>query len=227
MSQRAEPAARPGRARLRSHPSVSSAPPSSGCRHAVTSSHLMDLYLHGLRGPARRADDVAPRTAHHVGRIPGEPFSRMRLRTSGREVAAIELPARGLPHVNVERGELLSSLAATLPPDAVTYGVRCTDVRSLSGDHDLVAITDGANSALRSVVGRPPRHRWTWTVWQACITADVPEVPAGSGAGIIRPGLFSGIWRLVSPHRPRRPTGPGPAGAGVRRRARARPGTWR
>jgi 2-polyprenyl-6-methoxyphenol hydroxylase-like FAD-dependent oxidoreductase len=41
------------------------------------------------------------------------------LRASG------ELPARGLPHVNVERAELLSSLAATLPPDAVTYGVRC------------------------------------------------------------------------------------------------------
>ncbi len=142
------------------------------------------------------ATSLLPALGIPASSIPGEPFSRMLIRTSGREVAAMELPARGLPHVNVERAELLNALAATLPGDAVTYGARCTDVRALADDHDLVAVADGANSALRSAVAGPPRKRWTWTVWQACITADVPEIPAGAGAAVTRPGLFSGIWRL-------------------------------
>jgi 2-polyprenyl-6-methoxyphenol hydroxylase-like FAD-dependent oxidoreductase len=132
-------------------------------------------------------------------RVPGEPFSRMLLRASGREVAAMELPAEGLPHVNVERAELLTALAAVLPPDAVTYGARCADppaLAALAGEHDLVVVADGANSALRTAVARPPRKRWTWTVWQACVTAEVPEVPPGTGASVFRPGLFCGIWRL-------------------------------
>ncbi|HEX6452935.1 MAG TPA: NAD(P)/FAD-dependent oxidoreductase [Trebonia sp.] len=132
-------------------------------------------------------------------RVPGEPFSRMLLRASGREVAAMELPAEGLPHVNVERAELLTALAAVLPPDAVTYGARCADPSALAalvGEHDLVVVADGANSALRTAVARPPRKRWTWTVWQACVTAAVPGVPPGTGASVFRPGLFCGIWRL-------------------------------
>lgn len=132
-------------------------------------------------------------------RVPGDPFSRMLLRASGREVAAMALPAQGLPHVNVERAELLTALAAVLPPDAVTYGARCADLPALAGlagEHDLVVVADGANSALRAAVARPPRKRWTWTVWQACVTAEVPEVPPGAGASVFRPGLFCGIWRL-------------------------------
>ena len=129
-------------------------------------------------------------------RIPGEPFSRMAIRAAGREVASMELPARGLPHVNVERAELLSALADALPSGAIRYGVRRTDVRELAADHDLVVVADGVHSAFRSAVASPPRKRWTWTIWQATVTADVPEVPSGAGASVIRPGFFSGIWRL-------------------------------
>jgi 2-polyprenyl-6-methoxyphenol hydroxylase-like FAD-dependent oxidoreductase len=70
--------------------------------------------------------------------------------------------------------------------------VRCTDAAALASDHDLV-VADGAGSALRQAVTRPPRRRWTWTVWQACITASLPEIPAGAGVSVIRPGLFTGI----------------------------------
>jgi 2-polyprenyl-6-methoxyphenol hydroxylase-like FAD-dependent oxidoreductase len=142
------------------------------------------------------ATSLLPAFGIPASRIPGEPFTRMLLRASGREAAAMDLPARGLPHVNVERGDLLSALGATLPSGAITYGVRCTDTSSLASDHDLVVVADGASSALRLSVTRPPRRRWTWTVWQACVTADLPGVPAGAGVSVIRPGLFAGIWRL-------------------------------
>jgi 2-polyprenyl-6-methoxyphenol hydroxylase-like FAD-dependent oxidoreductase len=69
-------------------------------------------------------------------------------------------------------------------------------VTALARDHDLVVIADGAGSQLRTAVTGPPRRRWTWTVWQACIAAQLPEVPAGAGASVFRPGLFCGIWRL-------------------------------
>jgi 2-polyprenyl-6-methoxyphenol hydroxylase-like FAD-dependent oxidoreductase len=142
------------------------------------------------------ATSLLPGFGIQAGRIPGEPFSRMVWRAAGREVTSTELPARGLPHVNVERAELLSALAAVLPTDSVTYGTRCTDVAALGSDHDLVVVADGANSALRSAVTRPPRRQWTWTVWQASVTVELSELPAGAGATVIRPGLFAGIWRL-------------------------------
>jgi 2-polyprenyl-6-methoxyphenol hydroxylase-like FAD-dependent oxidoreductase len=136
------------------------------------------------------ATSLLPAFGIPASRIPGEPFSRMVMRASGREVASMELPPRGLPHVNVERAELLNALAAQLPAGAIAYGQRCSDVATLAGDHDLVVVADGAQSALRPAVTRPPRKRWTWTVWQACITADIAEVPAGAGVSLIRPGLF-------------------------------------
>ena len=142
------------------------------------------------------ATSLLPAFGIPPGRIPGEPFSRMVWRAGGREVTSMDLPARGLPHVNVERAELLNALAAALPADAITYGTRCTDVAALARGHDLVVVADGANSALRAAVTRPPRRQWTWTVWQASVTADLPEVPAGAGATVIRAGLFAGIWRL-------------------------------
>jgi 2-polyprenyl-6-methoxyphenol hydroxylase-like FAD-dependent oxidoreductase len=131
-----------------------------------------------------------------ASRIPGEPFSQMVWRANGREVTSIDLPAKGLPHVNVDRAELLSALAAALPADAVSYGARCTDLVALATGHDLVVVADGANSALRPCVTRPPRKQWTWTVWQALLPADVTEVPKGAGASVLRPGTFVGIWRL-------------------------------
>ena len=67
---------------------------------------------------------------------------------------------------------------------------------ALATGYDLVVVADGANSALRPAVARPARRQWTWTVWQACVTAELPEVPAGAGVSVIRPGLFIGIWRL-------------------------------
>ena len=142
------------------------------------------------------ATSLLPVLGIPAGRVPGEPFSRMLLRASGRDVAAMELTAEGLPHVTVERADLLRALAAVLPPDAVSYGVRCADLPALAGEHDLVVVADGANSKLRTAVARPPRRRWTWTVWQARVTAELPEVPPGAGASVFRPGLFCGIWRL-------------------------------
>jgi FAD-dependent urate hydroxylase len=108
----------------------------------------------------------------------------------------MQLPAKGLPHVNVERAALLTALAAALPADTVSYGARCADVVALACGHDLVVVADGANSALRAAVTRPPRRQWTWTVWQASVTAELPEVPAGAGVSVLRAGLFVGIWRL-------------------------------
>jgi 2-polyprenyl-6-methoxyphenol hydroxylase-like FAD-dependent oxidoreductase len=142
------------------------------------------------------ATSLLPAFGIPAARLPGEPFSRMVWRAAGREVASTDLPARGLPHVNVERAELLTALAAALPDDAVSYGTRCTDPAALALGNDLVVIADGANSALRAAVARPPRKQWTWTVWQASVIADVPEVPRGAGASVLRPGLFAGVWRL-------------------------------
>src|SRR5579859_6415460 len=105
--------------------------------------------------------------------------------------------------------------AATLPDGAVRYGVRCTDTAALAVDHDLVVVADGTNSALRPAVTRPPRRRWTWTVWQASVAADIPGVPAGAGVSVVGPGLFVGIWRLSRSRltwfaeQPRRPPGDG------------------
>jgi 2-polyprenyl-6-methoxyphenol hydroxylase-like FAD-dependent oxidoreductase len=142
------------------------------------------------------ATSLLPGFGVPVGRIPGEPFSRMVWRANGREVASMDLPAEGLPHVNVDRAELLNALAAALPADAVSYGARCTDLVALATGHDLVVIADGANSVLRAAITGPVGKQWTWTVWQACIPADVTEVPKGAGASVLRPGLFVGIWRL-------------------------------
>jgi 2-polyprenyl-6-methoxyphenol hydroxylase-like FAD-dependent oxidoreductase len=142
------------------------------------------------------ATSLLPAFGIPAERIPGEPFSRLLVRASGRDVTAIELPARGLAHVNVERAELLNALAATLPQGTVVYGVRCADARELADDHDLVVVADGANSALRPAVAGRPGRRWTWMVWQARVTADLPEIPAGAGAAVARAGFFSGIYRL-------------------------------
>jgi 2-polyprenyl-6-methoxyphenol hydroxylase-like FAD-dependent oxidoreductase len=129
-------------------------------------------------------------------RIPGEPFSRMLMRAAGRDAACAELPPAGLPHVTVERAELLSALADVLPPGTVRYGTRCDDVGELAAAHDLVVIADGAHSSLRAAVAAPPRRRWGWTVWQASFDADLPGIPAGACTAFIRPGFFSGIYRL-------------------------------
>jgi len=144
------------------------------------------------------ATSLLPAFGIAADRIPGEPFSRMVWRASGREVTSMELPARGLPHVNVERAALLGALAAALPADAISYGARCADVVALARGHDLVVVADGANSALRAAVIRSPRRQWTWTVWQASVTAELPEVPAGAGVSVLRAGLFVGVWRLGS-----------------------------
>lgn len=142
------------------------------------------------------ATSLLPGLGIPAERVPGQPFSRMMLRTAGRSVAEIKLPARGLPHVNVDRGDLLNALAGTLPAGSITFGVRHDAVEGLAAEHDLVVVADGANSTLRSEVVQPPRRRWSWSLWQACVTAEVPDIPADAGAGITRAGLFSGVWRL-------------------------------
>ena len=126
----------------------------------------------------------------------GEPVGRMTIRAKGRDVASMALPAKGLPHVNVDRAPLLEALAQTLPADAVRYGVKCTDAAGLASDHDLVVVADGVYSTLRPYVADQPRKRWLWPIWQACVAAELPEVPPGVGAAVVRAGMFAGIWRL-------------------------------
>jgi 2-polyprenyl-6-methoxyphenol hydroxylase-like FAD-dependent oxidoreductase len=142
------------------------------------------------------ATSLLPGLGVPAGDLPGEPFSRMLLRASGRQVAVMDLTARGLPHLTVERAELLSALAAALPDGAIHFGVRCTTTGALAAEHDLVVVADGAHSVLRPSVCGPPGRRRTWTVWQASVAADLPEVPPGAGAAVVRPGFFGGIWRL-------------------------------
>src|SRR5205807_8903599 len=73
--------------------------------------------------------------------------------------------------------------------------VRQANVDELATEHDLVVVADGANSALRNAVVPPPRRRWSWSLWQACVTAEVLDIPTDAGAGITGAGLFSGVWR--------------------------------
>jgi 2-polyprenyl-6-methoxyphenol hydroxylase-like FAD-dependent oxidoreductase len=142
------------------------------------------------------ATSLLPALGLPAGQIPGQPFSRMLMRAGGRDVASMALPARGLPHVNVERAELLTALAGLLPDGAISYGTRCGDVSALAAGHDLVVVADGANSSLRPVVTGPVRRRWTWTIWQATVAAELPEVPGDAGASVVRTGFFGGVWRL-------------------------------
>jgi len=142
------------------------------------------------------ATSLLPALGVPAGQVPGEPFSRALVRASGRVVATMNLPARGLPHVNIERAALLQALATVLPAGTVRFGERVADVPALAGEHDLVVVADGANSTLRPFVAGPARQRWTWTIWQAGVTAEVPEIPADAGAMVVRPGFFSGIYRL-------------------------------
>lgn len=143
------------------------------------------------------ATSLLPAFGIPANHIPGEPFSRMVFRASGREVASMSLPAKGLPHVNVERAELLTALAAVLPDDAIVFGNRCTDAQALATEYDLVVVADGSNSVLRSAVTEPPRQRQTWMVWQASVTAGIPDLPAGACASVVRHGFFSGVFRLA------------------------------
>jgi 2-polyprenyl-6-methoxyphenol hydroxylase-like FAD-dependent oxidoreductase len=115
------------------------------------------------------ATSLLPALGIPADRIPGAPFSRMLLRASGREAACMALPA----------GDFRTSMSS--PPSCSTpWWPPCRPTPS--------ATASGA--PMRA------RRRWTWTVWQACIAAEVPEIPAGAGAGIIAPGFFSGVWRL-------------------------------
>jgi FAD-dependent urate hydroxylase len=62
------------------------------------------------------ATSLLPAFGIPAGDLPGEPFDRMLLRASGCEVAVMDPPASGAPHVNVERAELLQAPAATCRP---------------------------------------------------------------------------------------------------------------
>jgi 2-polyprenyl-6-methoxyphenol hydroxylase-like FAD-dependent oxidoreductase len=68
-------------------------------------------------------------------------------------------------------------------------------VQALAASHDLVVVADGAHSVLREAVTRQPRRRWSWTVWQASLSSDIP-LPADACVNLVRPGFFSGIFRL-------------------------------
>jgi 2-polyprenyl-6-methoxyphenol hydroxylase-like FAD-dependent oxidoreductase len=163
------------------------------------------------------ATSLLPALGLPAGQIPGQPFSRMLMRGGGRAVTSMALPARGLPHVTVERAELLTALAGLLPDRAISYGTRIGDVSALAGEHDLVVVADGASSSLRPAVTGPAGRRWTWTIWQATVAAELPQVPADAGASVVRTGLFGGVWRLPGERitwfvaQPERPPGDGGA----------------
>src|SRR5436305_1266265 len=84
------------------------------------------------------ATSLLPDLGVPAEQVPGQTFSRMMLRTAGRSVAEIKLPARGLAHVNVERGDLLNVVAAILLHGSIAFGVRQEAVDQLAADHDLV-----------------------------------------------------------------------------------------
>jgi 2-polyprenyl-6-methoxyphenol hydroxylase-like FAD-dependent oxidoreductase len=163
------------------------------------------------------ATSLLPALGLPAGQIPGRPFSRMLMRAGGRDVATMVLPARGLPHVTVERAELLTVLAGLLPDGAISFGTRCGEVAGLAAEHDLVVVADGASSSLRELVTGPARRRWTWTIWQATVAAELPGLPSDAGASVVRPGFFSGVWRLADGRitwfaaQPGRPPGQGDA----------------
>ena len=142
------------------------------------------------------ATSLLPGLGVPADRLPGEPYSRLVLRGGGREVATVRLPAWGQPHVTAERADVLSALAGTLPPGTIRYGRRCTDAQALASAHDLVVVADGTHSVLRQSVTCQPGRRWTWAVWQACMDADIPLLPPDAGVCVVRPGFFSGIFRL-------------------------------
>lgn len=143
------------------------------------------------------ATSLLPSLGIPADAVPGEPFDRMLVRGAGRNAATIELPTPGVPHVGVDRADLLTALAGTLPDGTVRYGARRTGVRELAAEYDLVVIADGANTTLATEVTGAPRRRWHWTVWQASVTEEMPEVPPRAGASVPRPGVFIGIWRLA------------------------------
>jgi FAD-dependent urate hydroxylase len=161
------------------------------------------------------ATSLLPALGVPADRIPGQPFSRMVLRSTGREVRTVALPPRGLPHVTVERADLLTALADTLPPGVIRYGSRCSDAPELAARHDLVVAADGTHSALRNAVSGPPRGRRTWTVWQATVSAEIPQLPTDACVSVVRPGFFSGIFPLPDgritwfAEQPGRPAGTG------------------
>jgi 2-polyprenyl-6-methoxyphenol hydroxylase-like FAD-dependent oxidoreductase len=145
---------------------------------------------------APNATSLLPSLGVPADRLPGEPYSRIVLRAGGREVATVRLPPWGTPHVTVERADVLTALADTLPPGTIEFGRRCTDPRALAASHDLLVVADGTHSVLREAVTGQPRRRWGWTVWQASTTADVSLLPPDAGVCVVRPGFFSGIFRL-------------------------------
>jgi 2-polyprenyl-6-methoxyphenol hydroxylase-like FAD-dependent oxidoreductase len=145
---------------------------------------------------APNATSLLPALGVPTDRLPGEPYSRIVLRGGGREVATVRLPPRGTPHVTVERADVLTALANTLPPGTIEFGQRCTDHQSLAASHDLVVVADGTHSVLRKAVTGQPRRRWRRTVWQASTSADIPLLPPDAGVCVVRPGFFSGIFRL-------------------------------
>jgi 2-polyprenyl-6-methoxyphenol hydroxylase-like FAD-dependent oxidoreductase len=145
---------------------------------------------------APNATSLLPALGVPADRLPGEPYSRLVLRGGGREMASVRLPAWGTPHVAVERADVLTALADTLPPGIIQCGHRCTDAPTLAACYDLVVVADGTHSVLRRAVTRQPRRRWRWTVWQASTSVEIPLLPPDAGVCVVRPGFFSGIFRL-------------------------------
>jgi FAD-dependent urate hydroxylase len=131
--------------------------------------------------------------------VPGEPFAAMDFRSAGRVRTTVALPPPGSPHVNVDRGALLRTLAHHLEPNTIRYGETVSSVETLlSAGADLVVAADGAGSRLRPDADRKPLRRRPWVVWQAVVDTTDADLELGPGCVVVDGHRFVGAWRL--PH---------------------------
>ncbi|HVX70417.1 MAG TPA: NAD(P)/FAD-dependent oxidoreductase [Mycobacteriales bacterium] len=128
--------------------------------------------------------------------IPGEPYSHISFRAGGRHRATMRLPARGYPHVNVERGALLRAIEARLGHDTIHFATTVTRAAELLDDgFDLVVAADGVGSRLRPDASVWQKRGEPWAVWQVMVPTGADLIERGGGAVVLGKHRFYGIWR--------------------------------
>jgi 2-polyprenyl-6-methoxyphenol hydroxylase-like FAD-dependent oxidoreductase len=131
--------------------------------------------------------------------VPGAAFDSMQLRAGNRVRAEMRLPAKGAPHVDVDRAVLLRALADRLPAGTIEFGVRAGTVDELvAAGADLVVAADGSHSELRLDFPRRPERAVGkgWRVWQAVVPEIPVDLPLRQAAVVVDNSRFVGVWRL-------------------------------
>lgn len=131
--------------------------------------------------------------------VPGRAFEQMDLRAGNRVRTVMRYPAKGAPHVDVDRAVLLRALADRLPPDTIHFGVTGRSVAALVADGaELVVAADGSHSELRLDFPRRPERAEGegWRVWQAVVHEAPESLPLHQAAVVLGRGGFVGVWRL-------------------------------